>query len=115
MPGRYNRGKLGFSDQRVQKVADATATGVAYAAAVSLQRLSRLPDGRLVYRVKRTWSDGSTDVVYEPRYAINCVSVSGLRTVGPGRKSPTTRPARASPFLAAAGRQSIVKALAGIA
>jgi hypothetical protein len=33
--------------------------------AVSLDRLSRLPDGRLVYRLKRMWSDGSTDVVYD--------------------------------------------------
>ena len=31
--------------------------------AVALERLSRLPDGRLVYRLKRMWSDGSTDVV----------------------------------------------------
>jgi hypothetical protein len=35
--------------------------------AVALERLSRLPDGRLVYRLKRMWSDGSTDVVYEPQ------------------------------------------------
>jgi len=34
---------------------------------VALERLSRLPDGRLVYRLKRMWSDGSTDVVYEPQ------------------------------------------------
>ena len=34
--------------------------------AVALERLSRLPDGRLVYRLKRTWSDGTTDVVFEP-------------------------------------------------
>src|SRR3989442_3562642 len=33
--------------------------------ALALERLSRLPDGRLVYRLKRMWSDGSTDVVYE--------------------------------------------------
>jgi hypothetical protein len=35
--------------------------------AISMERLSRLPDGRLVYRLKRMWSDGSTDVVYEPQ------------------------------------------------
>jgi hypothetical protein len=35
--------------------------------AVALERLSRLPDGRLVYRLKRIWSDGSTDVVFEPQ------------------------------------------------
>ena len=34
---------------------------------MALERLSRLPDGRLVYRLKRMWSDGSTDVVYEPQ------------------------------------------------
>jgi hypothetical protein len=35
--------------------------------AVALERLSRLPDGRLVYRLKRMWSDGSTDFIYEPQ------------------------------------------------
>jgi len=35
--------------------------------AVALERLSRSPDGRLVYRLKRLWSDGSTDVIYEPQ------------------------------------------------
>jgi hypothetical protein len=35
--------------------------------AISLERVSRLPDGRLAYRLKRLWSDGSTDVVYEPQ------------------------------------------------
>jgi hypothetical protein len=35
--------------------------------AISLDRLSRLPDGRLLYRLKRMWSDGSTDVIFEPQ------------------------------------------------
>ena len=34
--------------------------------AVALDRLSKLPDGRLVYRLKRIWSDGTTDVIFEP-------------------------------------------------
>jgi len=30
------------------------------------ERLSLLPDGRLLYRLKHRWSDGTTHVVYEP-------------------------------------------------
>jgi hypothetical protein len=33
---------------------------------VSTQRLSRLEDGRLLYRLKKTWRDGTTHVVFEP-------------------------------------------------
>ena len=33
---------------------------------VSSERLSLLPDGRLLYRLKRRWSDGTTHVIYEP-------------------------------------------------
>jgi hypothetical protein len=29
-------------------------------------RLSLLPDGRLLYRLKRRWSDGTTHIIYEP-------------------------------------------------
>ena len=35
--------------------------------ALSLDRLTRLSDGRLVYRLKRPWSDGTTDVIFEPQ------------------------------------------------
>ena len=35
--------------------------------ALALDRLSKLPDGRLVYNLKRTWSNGSTDVIFEPQ------------------------------------------------
>ena len=34
---------------------------------VSTQRLSRLDDGRLLYRLKHRWRDGTTHVVYEPQ------------------------------------------------
>jgi hypothetical protein len=33
---------------------------------LSSDRLSLLPDGRLLYRLKRRWSDGTTHVIYEP-------------------------------------------------
>ena len=33
---------------------------------VSTERLSKLPDGRLLYRLKRTWRDGTSHVVFEP-------------------------------------------------
>ena len=33
---------------------------------IATQRLSRLDDGRLLYRLKRRWRDGTTHVVYEP-------------------------------------------------
>jgi len=33
---------------------------------LSNERLSLLPDGRLLYRLKRRWSDGTTHVIYEP-------------------------------------------------
>jgi Putative transposase/Transposase zinc-binding domain len=40
---------------------------IRYAArpAVSSERLSELPDGRLLYRLKRRWRNGTTDVVFE--------------------------------------------------
>ena len=34
--------------------------------AVATERLSLLPDGRLLYRFKRPWRDGSTHVSFEP-------------------------------------------------
>ena len=33
---------------------------------VATERLSVLPDGRLLYRLKRRWRDGTTHVIYEP-------------------------------------------------
>ena len=33
---------------------------------LSTERLSLLPDGRLLYKLKRRWSDGTTHVIYEP-------------------------------------------------
>jgi hypothetical protein len=33
---------------------------------VATERLSGLPDGRLLYRLKRRWRDGTTQVIYEP-------------------------------------------------
>jgi len=33
---------------------------------VATDRLSELPDGRLLYRLKRRWRDGTTKVIYEP-------------------------------------------------
>ncbi len=33
---------------------------------LSNERLSLLPDGRLLYKLKRRWSDGTTHVIYEP-------------------------------------------------
>src|SRR2546426_6113530 len=33
--------------------------------AISTERLSELPDGRLLYRLKRRWRNGTTDVIFE--------------------------------------------------
>jgi hypothetical protein len=33
---------------------------------LATERLSRLPDGKLVYRLRRRWRDGTTHVVFEP-------------------------------------------------
>jgi hypothetical protein len=33
---------------------------------VAIDRLSGLPDGRLLYRLKRRWKDGTTHMIYEP-------------------------------------------------
>src|SRR2546430_9690510 len=33
--------------------------------AVSTERLSELPDGRLLYRLKRRWKNGTTEVVFD--------------------------------------------------
>jgi hypothetical protein len=38
---------------------------------VATDRLSRLPDGRLLYRLKRRWRDGTMQVIYEPLEFIN--------------------------------------------
>src|SRR5207244_8139039 len=35
--------------------------------AVATERLSELPDGRLLYRLKRPWRDGTTAVIFEPQ------------------------------------------------
>src|SRR6266516_1544902 len=35
--------------------------------ALAMERLSKLSDGRLVYRLKRPWSNGTTDVIFEPQ------------------------------------------------
>ncbi|MEO1484045.1 MAG: transposase [Myxococcota bacterium] len=37
---------------------------------VANQRLEELSDGRIAYRLKRAWSDGTTEVVYEPHELI---------------------------------------------
>jgi hypothetical protein len=31
-----------------------------------MERLEPLPDGRLLYRFKRSWGDGTTDVILKP-------------------------------------------------
>jgi hypothetical protein len=33
---------------------------------LAIERLSLLPDGRLLYRLKRRWRDGTTRVIFEP-------------------------------------------------
>ena len=33
---------------------------------VATERLSVLPDGRLLYRLKRRWRDGTTHMIFEP-------------------------------------------------
>jgi uncharacterized protein YbaR (Trm112 family) len=33
---------------------------------LATERLSQLPDGRLLYRLKRRWRDGTSHVIYEP-------------------------------------------------
>ena len=62
----------GFSLHAGTRVAESSRFGLEklcrYAARPPLanERLSRLPDGRLSYSLKRQWSDGSTHVVFEP-------------------------------------------------
>ena len=34
--------------------------------AVAAERLSLMPDGRLLYRLKQRWRDGTTHVLFEP-------------------------------------------------
>jgi hypothetical protein len=34
--------------------------------ALATERLSLLPDGRLLYRLKRRWRDGTTHMIFEP-------------------------------------------------
>ena len=35
--------------------------------AVATERLSALPDGRLLYRLKRPWRDGTSAIIFEPQ------------------------------------------------
>jgi hypothetical protein len=39
-------------------------------AAIAASRLSRLPDGRVCYELKRRWKDGTTHVVMTPEVRI---------------------------------------------
>ena len=54
--------------------------------ALALERLSALPDGRIVYRLKRPWKDGTTDVIFEPQDFI-----AKLAALVPGPRSHLTR------------------------
>jgi hypothetical protein len=33
---------------------------------IAVERLEQLPDGRLSYRLKTPWKDGTTQVIFEP-------------------------------------------------
>jgi hypothetical protein len=39
---------------------------------VATERLARLPDGRLLYRLKHRWRDGTSHVVFEPLVSCQC-------------------------------------------
>ncbi len=70
---------------------------------VSTQRLSRLDDGRLLYRLKHRWRDGTTHVVFEPLELLEKLAAPGASAPLPPRPLPRdpravrwrTRPRRA--------------------
>lgn len=46
---------------------------------VATERLSRLTDGRLLYRLKHRWRDGTTHVVFEPAELVRVVRLLETR------------------------------------
>jgi hypothetical protein len=74
---------------------------------VATRRLSRLPDGRLLYRLKRRWRDGTTHVVFEPLELLEKLAA----LVPPPRVHQIRYHGILGP--AAGGRSSVVPAGAG--
>ena len=91
---------------------------------VATARLSLLPDGRLLYRLKRRWRDGTSHVIFEPLELVeelaalvppprfNLVRYGGVLAPG-ARWRPLVIPARArknpSPLLTRAARAAKAK------
>ncbi len=44
------------------------------ASLVALERLQKLPDGLLLYRLKKRWRDGTDGVVFEPFDFLECLA-----------------------------------------
>lgn len=68
---------------------------IRYAArpAVATERLSALPDGRLLYGLKRPWRDGTSAVMFEPQDFMAKLAVPGAgATRSPYEVSRNTRP-----------------------
>ena len=53
---------------------------------VATERLSALPDGRLLYRLKRPWRDGTCAIIFEPQdlIALLLLTVSFVTFFGAG-------------------------------
>jgi hypothetical protein len=46
-------------------------------ALIATERLSLLPDGRLLYRLKRRWRDGTSHVIFEPLELVEKLGCGG--------------------------------------
>ena len=88
---------------------------------IALERLEELPDGRLLYLLKRSWRDGTDSVVFEPlefleRLAalvpaprFNMIRYSGVLApaaswrarLAPRRQQPVTTPTASCPAVIA--------------
>jgi hypothetical protein len=49
---------------------------------VATGRLSLLPDGRLLYRLKRRWRNGTSQVIFEPIELVEEHSVAAIAPLG---------------------------------
>jgi hypothetical protein len=63
---------------------------------VTTERLTALPDGRLLYRLKRAWRDGTAAVIFERQ---DFISKLAVLVPAPGLTSPGIMGSLVQPYL----------------
>jgi hypothetical protein len=61
----------------VHAALEAAVTQSIESALIATERLSLLPDGRLLYRLKRRWRDGTSHVIFEPLELVEKLGCGG--------------------------------------